>query len=100
MNVFLLPERGAWRPALILSGRQFQQDTGHLLLAMVTSARQSHWPLDWAIQELEGTGLPQPCVVRFKLSTLDEQLMIGALGTLATVDRQAVSERLQQLLPA
>ncbi len=42
----------------------------------------------------------QPCVVRFKLFTLDEQLMLGALGRLATVDRQAVSERLQQLLPA
>ena len=88
------------RPALVLSCRQFQQDTGHLLLAMVTSARQSHWPLDWAIQEIEGTGLPQPCLVRFKLFTLDEQLMFGALGALATVDRQAVSERLQQLLPA
>ena len=87
------------RPALVLSDPSFQRQSGHLVLAMVTSAQQSSWPLDWVIQERDGTGLPQPCVVRFKLFSLDERLILGALGELSPVDRQGVVECLSQLLP-
>ena len=48
------------RPALVLSQPRFQQACGHLLLAMITSARQSSWPLDWPIEDLQTAGLPQP----------------------------------------
>jgi proteic killer suppression protein len=34
---------------------------------MVTSARQSAWPLDWPIENLASAGLRQPCLVRLKL---------------------------------
>ena len=34
---------------------------------MVTSARQSAWPLDWLIENLASAGLRQPCLVRLKL---------------------------------
>lgn len=64
------------RPALVLSEPSFQRASGHLLLAMVTSARQSAWPLDWSITDLALAGLSQPCLVRFKLFTLDERLRI------------------------
>ena len=52
------------RPALVLSKPGFQQACGHLLLAMITSARQSSWPLDWPIDDLDHAGLLIPCVVR------------------------------------
>ena len=87
------------RPALVLSDPSFQRRSGQLGLAMVTSAQQSSWPLDWVIQERDGTGLPQPCVVRFKLFSLDERLILGALGALSPVDRHGVAECLSQLLP-
>jgi mRNA interferase MazF len=87
------------RPALVLSQLSFQQRSGHLLLAMITSANQSCWPLDWLIEGLEPTGLRQPCLVRMKLFTLDERLLLGQLGALAQPDRLGVSQRLQSLLP-
>ena len=87
------------RPALVLSQPGFQQACGHLLLAMITSARQSSWPLDWPIEAREAAGLPQPCVVRLKLFTLDERLVLGTLGTLAAADRTGVTARLSTLLP-
>lgn len=87
------------RPALVLSQSVFQQACGHLLLAMITSARQSAWPLDWPIEDLQAAGLPQPCVVRLKLFTLDERLVLGRLGALAAADRSAVAAQLSKLLP-
>jgi mRNA interferase MazF len=73
---------------------------GHLLLAMVTSARQSAWPLDWPIANLTAAGLNQPCLVRLKLFTLDERLALGTVGILAAHDRAGVAANLQALLPA
>ena len=87
------------RPALVLSDPSFQRRSGHLVLAMVTSAQQSTWPLDWLIQDRNGTGLSQPCLVRFKLFSLDERLILGGLGELSPVDRQGVAQCLSQLLP-
>ena len=87
------------RPALVLSLPDFQQACGHVLLAMITSARQSAWPLDWPIEDLRAAGLPQPCVVRLKLFTLDERLVLGSLGALAPADRTAVATQLAKLLP-
>ena len=87
------------RPALVLSQPGFQQASGHLLLAMITSARQSAWPLDWPIEDLQSAGLPQPCVVRLKLFTLDERLVLGRLGALVEADRTAVAAQLAKLLP-
>ena len=87
------------RPALVLSKPGFQQACGHLLLAMITSARQSSWPLDWPIDDLDHAGLLIPCVVRLKLFTLDERLVLSSLGALSEVDRVAVIAQLAKLLP-
>ncbi len=86
------------RPALVLSKPAFQEQSGHLLLAMVTSARNSQWPTDWQIQDLQASGLPQPCVIRFKLFTLDQSLLIGSLGALSEVDQQGVQKRLLEVV--
>ena len=86
------------RPALVVSAPDFQVQSGHLVLAMVTTAYQSSWPMDWPIQELEGTGLPKPCLVRLKLFSLDERLILGRLGALADQDRSSVAAHLRRLI--
>ena len=53
--------------------------------------------LDWPIEDLQAAGLPQPCVVRLKLFTLDERLVLGPLGALADGDRAAVIAQLAKL---
>ena len=65
---------------------------------MITSARNSDWPLDVEIQDLDSAGLPSASVVRMKLFTLDDQLVIRKAGTLAKTDRKGVVAALQQLL--
>ena len=83
---------------MVLSKPAFQEQSGHLLLAMVTSARNSQWPTDWQIKDLQAAGLPQPCVVRFKVFTLDQSLLMGSLGALSEVDRQGVQSRLLEVV--
>ena len=87
------------RPALVLSdSKAFNKHVGQSVLAMITSARNSDWPLDVEIKDLDSAGLPSASVVRMKLFTLDDQLVIRRAGFLAENDRRTVMATLQQLL--
>ncbi len=86
------------RPAVVLSDPEFQRGSAHLLLAMITTARRSCWPLDWPIQDVAAAGLNQACCVRFKLFSLDERLVLGQLGRLAGHDCSGVGATLRRLL--
>jgi len=86
------------RPAVVLSKPGFQLRSGHLLLAMVTTANHSTWPLDWRIADLQAAGLKQPCLIRMKLFTLDERLLQEPLGKLSIVDQKGLESRLADLL--
>nr|VFJ67655.1 MAG: mRNA interferase MazF [Candidatus Kentron sp. DK]VFJ69919.1 MAG: mRNA interferase MazF [Candidatus Kentron sp. DK] len=87
------------RPALVLSDRDaFNEQTDQLVLAMITSAKNSDWPLDARIENLNSAGLPSASVVRMKLFTLDTRLVIRKTGTLADSDRRAVVAALKRLL--
>lgn len=87
------------RPALVLSdAKAFNKQVGQSVLAMITSARNSDWPLDVEIADLDSAGLPSSSVVRMKLFTLDDQLVIRKAGALAKSDRKCVVAMLCQLL--
>ncbi|MEQ9530333.1 MAG: type II toxin-antitoxin system PemK/MazF family toxin [Haliea sp.] len=86
------------RPALVLSTASFNTASGHAVMAMITSARHSSWPLDVAIQTLQSAGLPAASCVRMKLFTLDLRLVIRKAGTLHEDDVKRVREALVQLL--
>ena len=86
------------RPALVLSdAARFNTPAGHSVMAMITSAGHSPWPLDHRIAELDAAGLPVPSVVRFKLFALDHRLVRGTLGMLSLGDAAAVMTNLVAL---
>ena len=87
------------RPALVLSdSKAFNKHVGQSVLAMITSTGNSDWRLDVEIKDLDSAGLPSASVVRMKLFTLDDQLVIRRAGVLAENDRRSVAATLQQLL--
>lgn len=87
------------RPALVLSdAKVFNSQLGQSVLAMITSARNSDWPLDVEIANLDSAGLSSASVVRMKLFTLDDQLVIRKAGALAENDRKSVVAALRELL--
>lgn len=91
---------GKRRPALVLSGSAFNQDTGHIVLSMITTARRSAWASDVPLTDWTAAGLPHPSVVRAKLFTLDSRFVLRKLNTLTTRDRNAVRRSLAAVLEA
>jgi len=88
------------RPALVLSDAQvFNSKIGQCILAMITSAKNSEWPNDIEISDLDSAGLSSESIVRLKLFTLDSQLIIRKAGSLSDADRQRVSRALAKVLP-
>ncbi|MBI1955967.1 MAG: type II toxin-antitoxin system PemK/MazF family toxin [Acidobacteria bacterium] len=85
------------RPALILSRRSFNRH-GHSLLAMITSSRPS-WPGDSPLAQLASCGLSAPCIVRLKLFTLDNRLIVKRIGRLSGEDKNRVASALKATLP-
>mgnify|MGYP006358758733 CR=1 FL=1 len=96
---FTGPQTSCNRPALVISDRAaFHDPARHSVMAMITSARHSSWPLDVRIGDLVAAGLPSESMVRFKLFTLDHRLVRGRLGRLGTDDEHAAAEAIRALL--
>jgi mRNA interferase MazF len=86
------------RPTLILSHATFNQTHGHSICAMITTAAQSRWPSDIIIQDLKRAGLNRPCVVRWKIFTLPNELILKSAGKLAARDRSNVVSAVRTIL--
>ena len=82
------------RPALVVSAIEHQEQTQHITLLMITSAKNSAWLSDYLITALNGTGLVSPSIIRQKLFTIDARLIIKRVGKLASIDEEEVSKLL------
>lgn len=78
------------RPALALSKKAFNQN-GHTVFAMITSGAHHPWPGDIEITHRGSAGLATPCIIRLKLFTLDNRLILRRLGHLSGDDRDRVA---------
>ncbi len=83
------------RPALVLSTKTFNEN-GHLVLSMITTKTHAAWPGDTNITSLSAAGLHSPCIVRLKVFTLDNRLIIRRSGHLAETDRKNVTQSLRR----
>ena len=86
------------RPALIISGADFNRKAAHSVMAMITSAGNAPWPSDIPVSDLGAAGLPAPSVVRMKLFTLDHRLIVAKRGALSGKDRNAVRRVLKNVI--
>lgn len=86
------------RPALVISDAvAFNTPLRRSVMAMITTTTHSSWVLDVPITDLTSAGLKAASLVRMKLFTLDDALVLRRIGTLAEVDKAAVQTALQQL---
>ena len=87
------------RPALVVSSSAFNQETGELVVAQITSrvsapARAG----DYAIAEWREAKLPRPALVRARLATLARSLVLRRLGSLSETDYQGALAALKAQL--
>ena len=71
----------------------------HSVMAMITSAMHTPWPLDVAIADLDQAGLSAKSVIRMKLFTLDHRLIIRKIGELSIRDQKELNKALRKGLP-
>jgi mRNA interferase MazF len=93
-----IPEKKL-RPALVLSEPRFHQTTGACVLMMVTSAARSRWETDIELEDWESAGLRKASILRWKVFTIDEQLIVSRRGALSEGDRWKVRESLKAHFP-
>lgn len=80
------------RPALVLSSIEYQQQTNYITLMMITSDRNRAWPNDYPIKNLESCGLTAPSIIRPKIFTLDNRLIIKTIGKLQQDEQKEISQ--------
>lgn len=93
---FIDVETSKNRPALVISSNT-HFSTEASVMAMITSALHTEWPLDVKIKDLEIAGLSAPSLIRMKLFTLDHRLIIRKAGALSAKDQINFSKSLKLL---
>ena len=86
------------RPALVMSNQRFQQLAGAVTLMMVTSAERSRWESDIVLEDWRAAGLRKCSIIRFKIFTIDEQLVVSRRGVLSARDQDKVRKSLKNHL--
>jgi mRNA-degrading endonuclease toxin of MazEF toxin-antitoxin module len=83
------------RPALVLSPSEFNQATGELIIAQITSRSEvTARPGDYRIDGWKEANLPSPALVRARLATLKTSQVLHRLGTLNEAEFQAARSAL------
>ena len=74
--------------------------SGHAVLAMITTGGRRSWPGDVELVDYRDAGLHRPCILRWKLFTLDRRLILRTLGRLSAGDGKRAGEGLRRVLAA
>ena len=90
-------EKSKLRPALVISSQIYGQTTDHLILVMITTAKDSRWHNDVEIQDFQACQLPALSKIRFKIFTLDRRFIVGKVGVLDINTINMVKVRLKEV---
>ena len=84
------------RPALVISNEKFNQQHNQIVLAMITTTTDNVWPSDVTLTNWQKAGLKLSCQLRLKLFTLDQNLVLKAIGHLSSKDVKSVQAALTE----
>jgi mRNA interferase MazF len=84
------------RPALVVSNEKFNESTGLLWVAMITSASNESWPNDIQF-DIDKAGLTTESVIRIsKLATIEIDRVVRVIGTVEKKARNAVTQAVRE----
>ncbi len=86
------------RPVVVLSNSEFHHSTNHVIVVMITTAKNSDWLSDLVIQNTKLAGLTSPCVIRMKVFTLSINLILKRIGKLSAADAKELREKLSAVM--
>lgn len=80
------------RPALILSPDDYNAGPDRIIAFITSRVNAPARPGDCHIAYWRESGLPKPSMVRMKLATIHERIVLKRLGCLPEADRQRIRE--------
>lgn len=86
------------RPALVVSGSEYNGKSGALICAMLTSATQVPWPGDVKLRKWSQAGLKRECSFRLKLFTIEQNLVREVVGVASDSDMLLIDKQLTKHL--
>ena len=86
------------RPALVISNEKFNQQHNQIVLAMITTTTDNVWRSDVTLTNWQKAGLKLSCQLRLKLFTLDQNLVLKAIGHLSSKDVKSVQVALTEFI--
>ena len=86
------------RPVVVVSARAFNDANGATLVAMITTAKKTEWPSDIELTDLAAAGLAVDCLIRLRLVTVPNGLILRRLGALGAVDRLGCERAVAQMV--
>ena len=86
------------RPALVISNEKFNKQHNQIVLTMITTATDNVWPSDVSLINWQKAGLKVACHFRLKIFTLDQSLILKAIGHLSSKDVKSVKAALTEYI--
>ena len=86
------------RPALVISTDLYNQSQINLIIAAITSQTRRSGIGDCLIQNWREAGLVKPSQVKAVIATIEQNLVLKKLGTLAPNDMEIVEQALAKAL--
>jgi mRNA interferase MazF len=80
------------RPAVVIG---HSSHTGDVFVVPISSQIRN---VDIVLQDWQAAGLNVPCGVKSQIATIEDRLIVKAVGTLSQSDRNALDARLHQWL--
>lgn len=86
------------RPAIIVSSQHYNAQRPDLIVMAVTSQLRPQNRFDIPLQDWQQAGLLKPSVTKPVIATIENTLVIRALGRLSDKDRATLAEQLAKFL--
>ena len=87
------------RPAVVVSNRAYNTARPDIIVMAITSQRRPNPGLgDVLITHWQAAGLLKPSVAKPVFATLEQQLVLRQLGTLAAGDQAALRKAMQEII--
>lgn len=95
---FIESDHSKKRPAIVLSSiDKFNRKAKASVMAMITTSFHHPWPFDCPISDINAAGLPVESMIRMKLFTLDNCLIIKKIGTISEKDQKKLTSNLRDI---
>ena len=86
------------RPAVVVSSAAFHRRRGDLIILAITGRTAQLLPEEALIQDWHQAGLIKPSALKAVIGTVHHRLVLAQLGSLTTVDREALGRVLRSII--